>query len=290
MLTNTGVQMFEMCPPKSVVVGIDGSQAAVRAARWAVDEVAGTETPLRLLYSRELTLGADRSAYHGLLAAAEDAVYDAYAAVEATGKSVKVEIDILEGCAIPVLIDATESTRLLCIGNAESGNACSNGFGSTAAKLVQSAHCSVAVVRGERHADLTDNRSIVALVDGTPDDDAAVEWGFEEATRRNAPLVLMTAYRTAFDLLQQDWILRDHDRRMRAALDHYVAARGPHYPAVHLRTVTALGTFLTYLADHAATTQLAIVGAHHTSEICQLVGPSGADAMHRSDFSLLVAR
>ena len=91
--------MFEMCPSKSVVVGIDGSQAAVRAARWAVDEVASTETPLRLLYSRELGLGADRSACHGLLAAAEDAVYDAYAAVEATGKSVKVEIDILEGRA-----------------------------------------------------------------------------------------------------------------------------------------------------------------------------------------------
>ena len=82
MLTNTGVQTFDMCPPKSVVVGIDGSQAAVRAARWAVDEVADTETPLRLLYSRELNPGADRSACHRLLAAAEDAVYDAYAAVE----------------------------------------------------------------------------------------------------------------------------------------------------------------------------------------------------------------
>jgi hypothetical protein len=77
---------------------------------------------------------------------------------------------------------------------------------------------------------------------------------------------------------------------MQAALDHYVAARGTHYPEVHLHTVTAFGTFLTYLADHAATTQLAIIGAHHTSEILQLVGPSGADAMHHSDFSLLVAR
>ena len=41
--------MFENYPPKSVVVGIDGSQAAVRAAQWAVDEVADTDTPLRLL-------------------------------------------------------------------------------------------------------------------------------------------------------------------------------------------------------------------------------------------------
>jgi nucleotide-binding universal stress UspA family protein len=47
--------MFENFPPKSVVVGIDGSQAAVRAALWAVDEVAGTDIPLRLLYIRDLS-------------------------------------------------------------------------------------------------------------------------------------------------------------------------------------------------------------------------------------------
>jgi nucleotide-binding universal stress UspA family protein len=42
--------MFDRYPPKSVVVGVDGSQAAIRAARWAVDEVANTDIPLRLLY------------------------------------------------------------------------------------------------------------------------------------------------------------------------------------------------------------------------------------------------
>jgi nucleotide-binding universal stress UspA family protein len=285
-----GVQMHEVYPPTSVVVGIDGSQAAIRAARWAVDEVADTDDLLRLLYSRDLSPGPDRTTSHGLLAAAEEAVNDAYAAVEAMGKSVKVEIDILEGRAVPVLIDATKSARLLCIGNAQSGNPSSNGFGSTAAKLVQTAHCPVAVVRGERHADLTDNRSIVALVGGSPDDDAAVEWGCAEATRRNAPLVLLTAARTGFDVPEQDWIILDHDRRMLAALDRYATAIGSHSPEVNLCTVTASDTFLCYLAEHASTTQLAVVGAHHTSEICQLVGPTGAVALHQSDFSLLVVR
>ena len=282
--------MFEAFPPKSVVVGIDGSRAAIRAAQWAVHEVAGTDTPLRLLYTREPNPHADRSVSCRLLAAGEEAVHEAYAAVEAMGKSIKVEIDIVQGHPIPTLIEAATSTRLLCIGNTESGNACANGFGSTAAKLVQSAQCPVAVVRGDRHADLTDNRPIVTLVDGSPEDDAALEWGFEEASRRNAPLVLMTAYRTGFDLLQEDHILHDHERRMRAALDRYIATRAPHYPEVQLDAVTAFDTFLSYLADHATTIQLAIVGAHRTSEICQLVGPSGAVALGHSDFSLLVAR
>jgi nucleotide-binding universal stress UspA family protein len=83
--------MFETFPPKSVVVGIDGSQAAVRAALWAVDEVAGTDVPLRLLYVRELSPTASRSETRAAMLTAEEAVYDAYNAINAVGKPVKVE-------------------------------------------------------------------------------------------------------------------------------------------------------------------------------------------------------
>lgn len=39
--------MFDRYPPKSVLVGVDGSQAAIRAAQWSVDEVAGTDSARR---------------------------------------------------------------------------------------------------------------------------------------------------------------------------------------------------------------------------------------------------
>ena len=190
------------------------------------------------------------------------------------GKPVKVEMEIVEGRPLPALIDATYSTRLLCIGSTGSGNGSDTGFGSTAAALVQSAHCSVAVVRGHHSADLTDSRWIVALIDGSPDDDAALEWAFEEAERRNAPLVLLTAYESGFDLLQNDRILYEHDRRMQAILDRDVAVRAPHYREVDVRTVTAYGTFLTYLAEHANSIQLVIVGATQACEVRQLVDSS----------------
>jgi nucleotide-binding universal stress UspA family protein len=35
---------------KSVVVGINGSQAAVNAAKWAIDEALSRQMPLRLVY------------------------------------------------------------------------------------------------------------------------------------------------------------------------------------------------------------------------------------------------
>src|ERR1700722_6229386 len=159
--------MFENYPPKSVVVGIDGSKAAVQAAQWAVDEVADTDTPLRLLYIRDLSPSANRGETREVLAAAEAAVHNAHAAIEAMGKPVKVEMEIVEGRPLPALIDATYSTRLLCIGNTGSGNGSDTGFGSTAAELVQSAHFSGAVVRGDHDEDITDGRSIVAHVDGS---------------------------------------------------------------------------------------------------------------------------
>ena len=36
--------------PPSVVVGIDGSDAAIHAAQWAVDEALSRDIPLRLLH------------------------------------------------------------------------------------------------------------------------------------------------------------------------------------------------------------------------------------------------
>ena len=37
-------------PPRSIVVGIDGSDAGLRAARWAVDEAANRGLALRLVH------------------------------------------------------------------------------------------------------------------------------------------------------------------------------------------------------------------------------------------------
>ena len=276
--------------PRSVVVGIDGSSAAIRAARWAAREVAGTADPVVLLYCSDLNPGADRSTRSDMIAAAEKAIHEARVAIEGSGQPVKVETRRVEDHSLSALVEASRSTRLLCIGNAESGTPYSDGFGSTAAQLAQSTACPLAVVRGEHHAEMPDHRSIVTLVDGSADDDPALEWGFDEANRRNAGLVLMTAYRTPFDLQQQGNDLVDHDRRMQAVLDCYAAARSPRYPHVTLKTLTAFTTFLGYLSEHAATTQLAVISARKTAELFQIFGAGGAVALKHSDFSLLIVR
>lgn len=282
--------MLEAFPPKSVTVGVDGSPAAIQAALWAVDEVADTDIPLRLLYIRDLNLGAGRTETRAAFEAGEHAVYAAYDAVNAAGKAVKVEMEIIEGRPVPMLIQASKSTPLICVGDTGAGQCSPAGFGSTATELIRSARCSVAVVRGSDDPGARRGRSVVAYVVGSLDDEFALERGFEEAESREAPLELMMAWRSGLDDLQDDAAINEQERIKHAVLDRYAATWSPRFPRVTVRIVVEYGPFLTYLTDHAKSTQVVVVGATQAHELRQLVSPAADPALRHSDFAVVVAR
>ena len=73
---------------KAVVVGIDGSQAAVAAAAWGAGEALHRDVALKLIYvidrNRAFTPGVVKAQHF----VAEAALRDAHAAIEATQKPV----------------------------------------------------------------------------------------------------------------------------------------------------------------------------------------------------------
>ena len=79
----------------AIVVGIDGSAAASRAAVWAVDEAISRDIPLRLVAVPEQD--AD-------LSEARSAVQAAAAVVRADGRSVRVETEVVTGAPTLVLL------------------------------------------------------------------------------------------------------------------------------------------------------------------------------------------
>ena len=83
--------MNELPTSRPVVVGIDGSKAAIQAALWAVDEAVSRDVPLRLLYAIEQgdAQDAERGCQARKLATAETAVRRAVTAIEATGTAGK---------------------------------------------------------------------------------------------------------------------------------------------------------------------------------------------------------
>ncbi|MFY2861342.1 universal stress protein [Mycobacterium sp. THU-M104] len=271
--------MFDSYSPKSVVVGIDGSQAAIRAACWAVDEVAGTDVPLRLLHVARTDPGAGPLEARVALAAAEEVVHEAYSAVEALGRPVKVQTEVLDGEPVPTLVAASRSTGLLCVGDTGAAQHPEGWLGSTARELAQSAHCSVVIVRGARHGvDATDRRWIVACVDGSPEDVDVLDLALDEAERRHARLRVVTEQEPGGAPGGSGGVLLD---------PHLVRCLDGH-PDVHIDTAVLRGPFRDYLAEQAAFTQLVMVGAARTAEVRQLLGPDGAPALRGSDFSLLI--
>lgn len=87
---------------KTIIVGIDGSHAAITAALWGVDEAISRAVPLRLVSVIKPTHPSPDD-YDRDLAHAERSLREAQSAVEAAGKLVKIETDIPRGPAGPVL-------------------------------------------------------------------------------------------------------------------------------------------------------------------------------------------
>jgi nucleotide-binding universal stress UspA family protein len=85
-------------PRLPIVVGIDGSEAAIRAAEWAIAEAVGREVPLRLV--EVMPMQADPAPLASVgnlrmeLEYGETALRVASAAVAASGQPVKVETAI----------------------------------------------------------------------------------------------------------------------------------------------------------------------------------------------------
>lgn len=97
----------------AVVVGVDGSKAATNAARWAVDEAVSRDIPLRLVCVIEPTDWSPTMADEGRLGAARTVLYDAQRAVEATGKPVKIETEILRGRPLTKLMHESRSVAVI---------------------------------------------------------------------------------------------------------------------------------------------------------------------------------
>ena len=102
-----------------VVVGIDGSRAAVEAAMWAIDEAIDRDVSLRLIHATGMPRPpfAPTGALAPEIEYGETSLRAASSAVAATGKTVKVEAEILWGPVDDALIAESQSASMLCVGS-----------------------------------------------------------------------------------------------------------------------------------------------------------------------------
>ena len=141
------------------MVGIDGSQHASAALRWAAEEAALRAATLEAVHAWSFVPPAT-PADAGLVPmawtesieildatrdAAERAAADQVRAV--LGDNHDARVTVTEGGASDVLLAAAADADLLVVGNQGRGNLASALRGSTSAELADSAPCPVVIVR-----------------------------------------------------------------------------------------------------------------------------------------------
>lgn len=262
----------------SIVVGIDGSDAALNAARWAIPEASARDLPLRLVYAVATPRAdappgdSDLDTEYG-----ETALRAACAAVHEAGRPVKIETALVAGSPSQVLIDESRSAAMVCVGSVGIGRLARRVLGSTAADVARRAHCPAAVIRTNRGAGMPDSGSIAIVVDDSADNDLVLEHGFREAELRGAPILALGVWRWGFGEIPY------------SQLDHRLSRWVTRHPGVHVRPAAARDGAAEFLSGTQEPIQLAVIGPAEAGKVAKMVGPIDPHFGHYGS-SVLVVR
>ncbi|MGB9305663.1 MAG: universal stress protein [Mycobacterium sp.] len=248
--------------PKPVVVGIDGSRAAINAAKWALSEAVSRDLPLRLIHAVPERRPDEPAGEDSLdIEYGETALRAACAAIDAIGEHIKIEADVVHGSPGRVLIDESRCAAMVCIGSVGIGQLARRVLGSTAESVAQKAHCPVAVIRTDREAGEQPSGSVAVVVNDSPGNDAVLDCAFNEARLRQAPILAMGVWR---------WGLGEIPYLQ---LEHRLARWVAEYPDVHVIPAAARHGAAEFLRSTQEPVQLAVVDASDAKSVARMVGP-----------------
>lgn len=222
MLSDRGAQR--------VIVGVDGSEAALAAAAWGAEEAAQHDVSLTLLYVVDRNRAATPNVVEAENQLAETAVADANAVVETLQKPIEVERDIICGDPGTVLLQQSRSAALLCVG---APKAHPHGpSDSLAASVASAASCSVAVVPPTRCAAWKRPGLLAVCLDSSNINYDALQVALEEAHlhRFSLRVVAKESSDPALDGLVSKWArsYRDIDTRIVQSDDILSYISGQH--------------------------------------------------------------
>jgi len=261
----------------AVIVGIDGSPAAIHAAVWAADEACSREVPLRLLTALKQTHPSAED-YHRDVVHAETSLRAAKATVEATGIPVKIETEILRGQPGMILLSESDEAEMICVGSVGIDRYSRALLGSTATEVAEHAHCPVAVIRSQPDQPAQPINWIVVALDDSPGRDLVVEQAMREAQLRKLPVLAIGSDKTDGAATAAD------------ELDNHVWPWKRWYPDVHIYPVTAHDGVADFLKSIDDLVPLTVVGSTDAGQLAQIVGPYEHPVFHTAQSSVLIIR
>ncbi|MGW5316591.1 universal stress protein [Nocardia thailandica] len=272
-----------------VVVGVDGSEQAATALRWAAEYAAEHQAPLELVFVVDIPIDYspalsqpywDRDALirdgRAILA---DAASDA-----ATLTATTVHTTLAEGPAVPVLRRHSDGARLLVVGSRGMGAFRRTLLGSVSTSLARHAGCPVAVVPEHPYAA---DGPVVVGVDGSACSAEAVAVAFDEAARRAAPLVAVHAWSEFYRYEPRSTMQTEAD----TLLSENLAGYGEKYPEVDVRRIAIEDKPARALLDAGIGARLIVVGSHGRGGFTGMaLGSVSQAVLHGAECPLIIVR
>jgi nucleotide-binding universal stress UspA family protein len=280
-----------------VVVGIDGSENALQAVRWAAAEAARRNVALRVVTAFEWNatagrIGLGENPREIMLGVSRRRLAEAVAVAEEVSGGNDVQQQLVVGFPIPVMRDESRRAQLMVLGDRGYGGVSGLLLGSVATAMASQAECPVVLVRAEEPFE-DGVRPIVVGVDGSPISEAALAFAFEAASFRNVPLVAVHAW---WDLIVDaaltpllDWDAIEADER--EVLAERLAGWGAKHPDVHVERVVARDRPAHVLVEQSRRAQLLVVGSRGRGAAAGLLLGSVSHAvLHKAHCSVAVVR
>ncbi|MBB1159491.1 MULTISPECIES: universal stress protein [Amycolatopsis] len=258
-------------PGDVVLVGIDESETSLTPVRWAAAEAKRRDCRLELFHAG---IGetvdvpakvAERKARevfgraHRWLSRAAEVAEDA-------APGVRTQLVARVGFAADLLIELSRSVSLVVLGSHGLGGLRGAAIGSVALRVAASASCPVVVVRGRA----APGGAVVVGVDGADGAEHVLEFAFDAAASRQAPLVAVRAWHAA---LVDEPGRADAEER---ALRERIGAWAEKYPAVETRALAVRDRSAARALMTVEGAQLVVIGSRGRGPVAGgLLGSTG---------------
>jgi nucleotide-binding universal stress UspA family protein len=259
---------------KPVVVGVDGSEAALRAVEWAAREADRRKSPLRIVSVPNMparmrasdgplpTVGTELQEF------SERAIDAAVIRVKEVAPGLAVDTRLVHGAPAVVIADSGAEALMIVVGARGVGGFAALLLGSVSRYVAMHAECPVAVIREQVDAV---HREIVVGVHDLKESTQALAFAFEEAAMREAELVAVHAWHRFLPSLSgaasRDAAGNgaDHDAISADATKHLgqtLLTWRDKYPGVTVRPDVVRGHPAQVLSEYSARADLVVIGRH----------------------------
>ncbi|MER5642753.1 universal stress protein [Kitasatospora sp. NPDC002227] len=247
-----------------IVTGFDGSPESVSAAHWAARESMRRKLPLELLqawpWREPHVLGTEDAVRWGRQQLARQEVE-----LRARLSGVEVSAVHIPQPPAAALEAAGRSASMLVLGSRGLGALRGFLIGSVSQEVLAAAACPVVLVRADDGGAFTDGSGVVLALDLSHPGEAVVDFAFEAAALRSAPLRVVHAWEppmgsefavlAAFGSLEQELAV-DAAQRLTEALEPWRAK----YPQVRVEAGAVHGPAAREVVEAAAGAGLVVVG------------------------------